>query len=46
LGIFFAFICRNKNDDQEAGEHMDVENINLSNDEEHLHSTEVCFFVF
>ncbi len=34
LTIFFAFLCRNKNVDQEAGEHMNIDHLDLPNYEE------------
>jgi hypothetical protein len=42
LAIFFAFLCRNKNEDQEAGEHMNMDHLDLFNHEE----KEVCFFFY
>jgi len=46
LAIFFAFICRKSNDDEEANEYLDENTLNLEKDEEYLHSTEVCFLYF
>jgi hypothetical protein len=34
LTIFFAFLCRNKNADQGAGEHMNIDHLDLPNYEE------------
>ncbi len=34
LSIFFAFLCRHKNEDEEAGEHMNIDHLDLSNYEE------------
>ena len=45
LAIFFAFVCRKSDDDKEVNEYSDDNEINLDNDEEYLHSTEVCFFL-
>ncbi len=42
LAIFFACLCRHKNEDQEAGEHMNMDHLDLLNHEE----KEVCFFLF
>ena len=38
--IFFACLMRNKNDDKEAGEHIDIDNFDFSNHEEQ--EEEVC----
>ncbi|CAF0788844.1 unnamed protein product [Adineta steineri] len=38
LAIFFAYFCRNSNDDKEANEYLDDNQVNLDNDEEYLHS--------
>ena len=42
MAIFFAFFFRNSNDDKEAKEFIDDNEINLNNDEEYLHSKQVC----
>jgi hypothetical protein len=45
LTIFFAYLCRNSvDDDEEAKEHLDDNQFNLDNNEEYLHSIEVCLF--
>jgi hypothetical protein len=46
LAIFFAFFCRNTEDDKEANEHLDDNQLDLDNDEEYLHSNEVCLFYY
>ncbi len=48
LAIFFAFFCRKSNDDddKEAKEYIDENQIDLDNDEEYLHLTEVCLFFY
>jgi hypothetical protein len=46
LAIFFAFFCRKSDDDKEANEYLDENQIDLDNDEEYIHSTEVCLFFF
>jgi hypothetical protein len=44
MAIFFAFFCRNSTNDEETSEYIDDNRFDLANDEDHLHSYEVCFF--
>jgi hypothetical protein len=44
LAIFFAFFCRNSEDDKEAREYLIDDDFDLDNNEEYLHSNEVCLF--
>jgi len=46
LAIFFAFFCRNSNDDKEANELLDDNQLDLDNDEEYLHSIKVCSLTY
>jgi hypothetical protein len=46
FAIFFAFFCRTSNDDEEANEYLDETKLDLENDEEYLHSIEVCLAFF
>jgi hypothetical protein len=46
LAIFFACFCQNSNEDKEASEYLDDNQVDLDNDEEYLHSTEVSIFVY
>jgi len=45
MAIFFAFFCRNSTNDEETSEYIDDNRFDLENDEDHLHSYEVCFFL-
>ena len=46
LAIFFAFFCRKSDDnDEEAKEVLDEDQLDLENDEEYLHSLQVCFSI-
>lgn len=42
LAIFFALFFRNTDKDNEAAEFIDEDHPELNNDEEYLHSIEVC----
>ncbi len=42
----FACFCQNSNEDKEANEYLDDNQVDLDNDEEYLHSTEVSGFVY
>jgi hypothetical protein len=44
LAIFFAFFCRNSEDDKEAREYLIDDDFDLDNNEEYLRSNEVCLF--
>jgi hypothetical protein len=46
LAIFFACIIRNKNDDQEAGQHLVMEDFDFSNNEEQQKVDFFFFFIF
>jgi hypothetical protein len=46
LAIFFACFCQNSSEDKEASEYLDDNQVDLNTDEEYLHSTEVCVFVY
>jgi hypothetical protein len=46
LAIFFAFFCRNSDDDKEANEYLNDNQFDLDNDEEYLHSIKVSLLIF
>jgi hypothetical protein len=46
LSILFACFCRNANEDKEANEYLDDNQVDLDNDEEYLHSIEVCLVLY
>jgi hypothetical protein len=43
LAIFFAWFIRNTDKDKEAAEFLDDDHPALDDDEDYLHSLEVCF---
>jgi hypothetical protein len=46
LAIFFAFVCRKSNDDQEVNEYLNDNQFDLENDEEYLHSIQVSLLIY
>jgi hypothetical protein len=45
VALFFAFFFRNSNNDKEASEYIDENQIDLEDDEDYLHSSQVCFLI-
>ncbi|CAF4725311.1 unnamed protein product, partial [Rotaria magnacalcarata] len=45
LTLLFAVFIRHKNEDEQAAEFIDDDNIELNDDEEYLHSIQVCLSI-
>jgi hypothetical protein len=43
MAIFFALFCRKSDTNEETSEYIDDNRFDLDNDEDHLHSYQVCF---